>query len=68
MPKPIAVVNYDRCRPRVCEQGECVAVRSCPRGILAQETAYALPEPRPGACVGCGICAQACPCDAIQLI
>jgi translation initiation factor RLI1 len=67
MPKQIAVVNYDRCRPLVCEDGVCVAVRSCPRGLLFQETVFELPEPHPGVCVGCGICAQACPCDPIQL-
>jgi translation initiation factor RLI1 len=68
MPNQTSVVDYDRCQPLQCDNGICNVVGACPHGFLFQEKAFELPEPRPGACVGCGICTQACLHDAVRMI
>lgn len=68
MPKRIAVVNYRVCLPEKCEDGVCLAVQACPKRLLKQEGRYEMPDPVSNMCLGCGICIQACPLEAIQLI
>ena len=65
----IAVLLHDRCKPKRCSQ-ECI--KFCPRVRASDETIIMGENNKPviseELCVGCGICAQACPCKAIQLI
>ncbi|TET80695.1 MAG: hypothetical protein E3J37_10670 [Anaerolineales bacterium] len=68
MPKQMAIVDYRKCQPEKCDDGICLAVSECPNKILKQEAPYEMPDPNPAMCVGCGICALACPLEAIQMI
>ena len=36
--------------------------------VLKQEAPYEMPDPNPALCVRCGLCAQACPVKAIQMM
>jgi len=67
MPKKTAVLDYQNCEPKYCENGVCTAVFVCRRHVLKQEEPFEKPDP-PRMCVGCGICAQACARKAILLI
>jgi len=68
MPKQMAAVDYSRCQPERCDKGVCLAVLACPHKILKQEAPYEMPDPNPTMCVGCGLCAQACPLQAVRLM
>jgi ATP-binding cassette, sub-family E, member 1 len=66
----VAVLLRDRCQPRKCNQ-ECI--RFCPRvraGV--PETIFMGPSGKPviseELCIGCGICVNKCPFDAIRII
>ncbi|MFC1485513.1 4Fe-4S binding protein [Candidatus Latescibacterota bacterium] len=71
MPKPKAVVKYDKCVPEKCSpsDGMCRAVEVCKHDILKQEEVYESPGGFPAfMCKGCGDCVQACPLEAIVLV
>ena len=68
MPKKMAVVDYQECRPEECEDGICLAVLACPKKLLSQEDKYEMPDPVPNMCLGCGECLEACPLKAIRLV
>ena len=68
MPKPRVVADHRNCQPEQYDEGICLAVLVCPHKILGQEAPYEMPDPNPAMCVGCGICAQACPLKAIQMM
>jgi len=68
MPKKMAVVDYSKCEPKECENGICLAVLACPNKVLKQEEPYEMPDTNPSMCVGCGLCAQACPLKAIIMM
>jgi len=63
----IAIVNPDKCKPKKCNQ-ECK--KYCPvervgkNCITIEKTA----EISESSCIGCGICIQKCPFEAIQII
>ncbi len=66
----VAVLLRDRCQPRKCNQ-ECI--KFCPRvraGV--PETIYMGETGKPviseELCIGCGICVNKCPFDAIRII
>jgi translation initiation factor RLI1 len=67
MPKKTAIIDYEKCKPALCEKGICAAVLVCDRGVLTQEKPDEKPDP-PLLCVGCGICTQACLNGAVILI
>ena len=62
------MVDYGKCQPENCEEGICLAMSVCPKGVLSQEVPHEMPDLNPDVCVGCGICAQACPFQAIQVM
>ena len=71
MPKPKAVVKYDKCAPEKCSpnDGICSAVEACTHDILKQEEAFESPIIFSlDMCQGCGDCAMACQLEAIMLV
>jgi translation initiation factor RLI1 len=68
VPKKMSVVDYKKCQPEQCDKGICLAVLACPNEVLKQEAPYEMPDPNPSMCVGCGLCAQACPLKAIRMV
>jgi len=69
-PKRIAVIDYDRCRPKKCRY-TCINV--CPpqrAGVevftINEETEY--PEINEDLCIGCGLCVKHCPFKAIIVV
>ena len=63
----VALVDYRRCDPTMCEEGVCVAALACPRKLLSQEAPYDVPMTDPSPCRGCGDCARSCPLKAIEV-
>jgi len=65
----IAILNRDRCQPNRCNK-ECE--KFCPRARVGDEIITFDKHGRPiiseELCVGCGICINKCPFDAIQII
>ena len=68
MPKKMALVQFDKCSPGMCENGICAAVEACPRKLITQEDPYDIPMTDPSLCKGCGDCANACPAKAIMIM
>lgn len=68
MPGKAALVNFNKCHPENCENGFCLAVKSCTHKLLKQEKLYDFPMTDPGLCKGCGNCVRACPLQAIEIV
>ena len=66
MPEKIAVINYDKCNPGKCGNGECAAVKACEKKVLKQEEPYDPPFIIAELCTGCYKCITACSLDAIE--
>ncbi|MFC1945825.1 4Fe-4S binding protein [Chloroflexota bacterium] len=65
MPGKLALIDFDKCDPKLCEAGVCTAAEACKRKLLQQESPYETPIPDPFLCKGCGDCARACPAGAV---
>ncbi|MDP3880395.1 MAG: 4Fe-4S binding protein [Dehalococcoidales bacterium] len=63
----MALVDYKKCLPELCDSGTCAAVLACPHRLLKQEMPYEAPMPDPSVCRGCAKCVVACPLKAIQI-
>ncbi len=67
----IAVLLADRCQPRKCQQ-ECIRfcppVRSGVIDTIKMDPAIGKPVISEELCIGCGICVNKCPFDAIRII
>ncbi len=68
MPKKTIAVDYQACEPEKCEDGICKAALVCEKKILTQEAPYEMPDTKPSMCLGCSLCLQACPMNALRLI
>jgi translation initiation factor RLI1 len=68
MPGKMALIQFDKCKPELCEKGICAAVEACSRKLLKQEEPYEIPMTDPSLCKGCGDCARACPANAIKVL
>ncbi len=69
MPKPTAMMNYEKCRLERCDHGVCAAALQCEYGSLVQESPHQAPGINPAKwCHGCTKCARACPLRAITMI
>jgi Fe-S-cluster-containing hydrogenase component 2 len=67
MPKKTALVDYQACRPELCEEGICRAAQTCPRRVLKQEEPYEAPSSLGALCVGCAQCVAACLAQAVRM-
>jgi len=67
--KRIAIVNKDKCRPKLCNL-ECK--RGCPVVLSGGEECIKIENEKAiideTLCTGCGICSKTCPFGAIQII
>jgi translation initiation factor RLI1 len=68
MPKKMAMVDFNKCRPEQCLDAACPAAKACKRRLLKQEKPGEVPMPDPGLCRGCADCLRACPLGAIQIV
>ena len=68
MPGKMALVDYNRCCPELCQDGICLAAQACTRKMLRQEAPFETPMPDPFMCKGCADCARACPQKAITIV
>jgi translation initiation factor RLI1 len=68
VPKQMVMVDYRKCQPEKCDEGICLAASACLNGVLSQEALHEMPDLNPALCVGCGLCAQACPFKAVQMM
>ncbi|MBI4302419.1 MAG: 4Fe-4S binding protein [Chloroflexi bacterium] len=62
-----AVIDPIKYEPTHCDQGRCLARKSCPVKAIWQEEPYAVPFLSAGRCNGCSKCLAACPIKAIYL-
>ncbi|MFU8794030.1 MAG: 4Fe-4S binding protein [Dethiobacteria bacterium] len=60
-------LNYQKCRPDLCNSGYCTAIPACPLKLIEQEEKYGFPMTNSAVCKGCAKCVTACPFKAITL-
>ena len=68
MPKKVALVDFEKCRPDRCDKGICAAVQACTHKLVKQEAPDDMPMFHPSTCKGCGECVRACPLKAIEIV
>jgi translation initiation factor RLI1 len=68
MPGKMALLDYNKCRPDLCEGGVCTAMLACPLHVLKQEAPHEIPMTDPFACKGCAACTLACPVRALSIV
>ena len=64
---PVAMVRPEKCEPKMCERGRCVARKQCPTKAIVQLDPGEMPQIDPSLCRGCSDCLAACPARAIIL-
>lgn len=67
MPKKVAYLDYEKCRPEVCQEGVCAAAKACDKKLLKQEQPYEPPMAYSSRCLGCSKCVLVCPLNAIKM-
>lgn len=68
MPSKMALVDFNKCNPKLCNNGVCTAAEACPRKLLKQEKPNEPPMTDPSACRACADCVRACPRKAIKIV
>jgi len=68
MPKKTIVLDYHACDPEQCENGICMAVLICKKRVLTQDEPYGIPDTNASMYLGCSLCVQACPKDALHVL
>ncbi len=68
MPNTVISLDYNKCRPDLCNSGSCLAVPACPLKLLQQEEDFSFPMANSTLCKGCARCISACPYEALKLI
>lgn len=68
MPKKTSLVDYHSCNPDRCKRGICIASIVCPYKIIKQEEPFEIPTINQAMCMGCGLCVEHCPMEAIHIV
>ena len=68
MPMKMVMVDFNKCNPKVCGNGVCLAALACERKILVQEKKYEIPIANPSICRACGDCVRVCRLGAIRIV
>ena len=63
-----AVLLAERCDPIHCQEGVCVAGKTCPIKAFWQDEPNTVPFLSGARCHGCSKCIVACPLKAIELV
>ena len=66
MPKRQVVLNYSKCAPEFCTEGQCQAAQVCPKHLIRQVESFVIPDFMMTFCLGCGICTRVCPQQALE--
>ena len=67
MPSKIAMVDFNKCQPDMCENGVCLAAKACEKKLMKQLEPYEPPMMRGSMCKACTDCVKACPLGAISI-
>jgi len=67
MPSKIAMVDFNKCQPDMCENGVCTAAKACEKKLMKQLERYEPPMTKGSMCKACSDCVKACPFGAVRI-